>query len=92
MPDKLVNTGDVLLMRFWSKNDRGCPWSLAFANEVIGFVGIDLGLDDFTFMMPVVWLAATHGLGSSRVQTELEPEDGSASPGGKESIPVIFDD
>jgi len=92
MPDKLVDTGDVLLVRFWSKNNRGCPWSLAFADEVIGFVGINLGLDDFAFMMPIVGLAATHRLGGACVQTELEPEDGSASPGSKESIPVIFDD
>jgi len=69
----------------------GCPRSFALTDEVIHFVCVNLHLDDFTFVVPIiVWLAAAHWLSSTSVDTKLETQDGPVSSSGEESIPVVL--
>jgi hypothetical protein len=91
VPNKILDLLDFFLMRFWYQDDEGTPRSVTFADPTVGNENVLLFENNGGLAWPVVWLATTNRLWSTRVDGEFESKDRETDASFMEHIPVLVD-
>jgi hypothetical protein len=87
-PDKVVDQGNVFLMRLSSKDNGGTPRSETFADPTVGFQNLELGHNNFAFVRSVMRLLAADRRGSASIDSEFKVEDGKRDTSAIKTVPV----
>ena len=92
-PDEIIDVVNMFLVRFGCEKTFGKPGATKeLADVAVMDQGVDVGLDDGSFVNTVTGLAAGNRWGSSGVNTKFKTEHG---PGGTfrvKGVPVRLDD
>ncbi len=87
-PDKVVDQGNVFLMRLSSKDNGGTPRSETLSDPTVGLQNLELGHNNFAFVRSVMRLLAADRRGSASIDSEFKVEDGKLDTSAIKTVPV----
>ena len=89
---KVENIGDMFLVEFSSKNNRGAPWAKAGSNPTVVEEDFNLFHNNCSLVRAVMGLFATDRWGGASINSKFKAKDGNFDAFRVKTVPIIFND